>query len=97
MSAHWKYLVLSFVCLLAPLVLGLNLIAPVTKRFEQNDFLVVQEKRIRAYAQTLDQPKALFIGGSSTFMSIDPGVYAADLGRPVVNYGLHSRWVFARR
>ncbi|MEN9572249.1 MAG: hypothetical protein RL514_104 [Verrucomicrobiota bacterium] len=88
MRAHCSFLALSLVGLLAPLVLGLNLITPVMNRFESGDFLTVQEGRVRAYAQTLDQPKALFIGGSSTFMSIDPGVYAAALGRPVVNYGL---------
>lgn len=88
MKAHWKYLSLSLVGLLAPLLLGFNRMGPVMKRFESGGFLAVQEKHVRAYAQTLDQPKALFIGGSSTFMAIDAGVYAAALGRPVVNYGL---------
>lgn len=88
MKSHWSFLVLSLAGLLAPLGLGLGLMGPVMKRLEPDDFGAAQEQRVRAYAQTLDVPKVMFVGGSSTFMAIDPASYSTAVGRPVVNYGL---------
>lgn len=88
MKSHWTFLAVSLGALCAPLILGLRPVHQQLKQLNKGDFLSVQEKRVRAYAQTLTQPKILFVGGSSTFMAINADGYAAALGRPVVNYGL---------
>jgi hypothetical protein len=88
MKSHWTFITVCFAAAAAPLLLGFKAPSEFAKRLDSGSFLIVQEQRVRAYAQTLDRPKLLFIGGSSTFMAITPAVYSAELGWPVVNYGL---------
>jgi hypothetical protein len=75
--------------ILSPLLLGLK-IGRIVPRLPALDWTLALDSRTRAVADSIHQPKIVFIGGSNMRFGLDTDGLSRDLHMPVINYGLHA-------
>ncbi len=73
----------------SPLILGFK-IGGIVPRLPSLDWTLAIDSRTAALAETIHQPKIVFIGGSNVRFGLDAKAMTRDLNMPVINYGLHA-------